>query len=85
MRVLPAPSPPVPPRLPRPRPLRRQRSVELADLHRLRTPVQRTSALRVVLADLKQRGTRADELDLRFDRQVIVRPATPTPGDTHSG
>jgi len=46
---------------------------------------QRLSALRVVLADLKQRGTRADELDLRFDRQVIVRPATPTPGDTHSG
>jgi cell division protein FtsQ len=32
------------------------------------------SALRVVLADLQQRGTVAQEVDLRFDQQVIVRP-----------
>ena len=39
------------------------------------------SALRVVLADLQQRGTVAEEVDLRFDQQVIVRPAAP-PGGT---
>jgi cell division protein FtsQ len=33
------------------------------------------SALRVVLADLKQRGTLAREVDLRYEGQVIVRPA----------
>ncbi len=33
------------------------------------------SALRVVLADLRQRGTVAREVDLRFENQVIVRPA----------
>lgn len=33
------------------------------------------SALRVVLADLKKRGTVAREVDLRFEGQVIVRPA----------
>ena len=33
------------------------------------------SALRVVLADLKQKGAVADEVDVRFDQQVIVRPA----------
>ncbi|HTK31693.1 MAG TPA: FtsQ-type POTRA domain-containing protein [Candidatus Saccharimonadaceae bacterium] len=38
------------------------------------------SALRVVLADLKQRGTLAQEVDLRFDNQVIVRPVEPTGG-----
>ncbi|HET7226834.1 MAG TPA: FtsQ-type POTRA domain-containing protein [Candidatus Eisenbacteria bacterium] len=32
------------------------------------------SALRVVLSDLKQRGTPAEEVDLRFANQVIVRP-----------
>jgi hypothetical protein len=32
------------------------------------------SALRVVLADLKRRGTVAREVDLRFEGQVIVRP-----------
>jgi cell division protein FtsQ len=36
------------------------------------------SALRVVLADLKRRGTTAREVDLRFQGQVIVRPAEPT-------
>jgi len=33
------------------------------------------SALRVVLSDLKQRGMPAEEVDLRFANQVIVRPA----------
>ncbi len=33
------------------------------------------SALRVVLADLKQKGTSADEVDVRYENQVIVRPA----------
>jgi hypothetical protein len=33
------------------------------------------SALRVVLADLKRKGVPADEVDLRFEDQVIVRPA----------
>jgi len=37
--------------------------------------VRALSALRVVLADLEQRGTVAEEVDLRFDQQVIVRPA----------
>ena len=32
------------------------------------------SALRVVLADLEKRGTLAQEVDLRFRNQVIVRP-----------
>jgi len=41
-------------------------------------PEKRTlSALRVVLADLKRRGTIAREVDLRFRNQVIVRPAEP--------
>jgi cell division protein FtsQ len=35
----------------------------------------RLSALRVVIADLRQRGTAASEVDLRFENQVIVRPA----------
>jgi hypothetical protein len=30
-----------------------------------------------VLADLHQRGTVAQEVDLRFEHQVIVRPAAP--------
>jgi cell division septal protein FtsQ len=39
-------------------------------------PSARTlSALRVVLADLKQKGAAADEVDVRYDNQVIVRPA----------
>jgi Cell division protein FtsQ/DivIB, C-terminal len=33
------------------------------------------SALRVVLADLRQRDVTAREMDMRFDNQVIVRPA----------
>lgn len=44
----------------------------------------RLSALRVVLADLKARGTAAGEVDLRFENQVIVRPALTADG-THSG
>jgi cell division protein FtsQ len=35
------------------------------------------SALRVVLADLEKRGTLAEEVDLRYERQVIVRPPEP--------
>jgi hypothetical protein len=39
------------------------------------------SALRVVLADLRRKGVVADEVDLRFEDQVIVRPAAwPRPG-----
>jgi hypothetical protein len=34
------------------------------------------SALRVVLADLRQKGMSADEVDVRFEDQVIVRPAS---------
>jgi cell division septal protein FtsQ len=33
------------------------------------------SALRVVLADLQRRGVIAEEVDLRFEGQVVVRPA----------
>jgi cell division protein FtsQ len=40
----------------------------------------RLTALRVVLADLERNGVRAEEVDLRFDHQVIVRPADP-PGE----
>jgi cell division septal protein FtsQ len=36
--------------------------------------MRRLSALRVVLADLKQKGTAAEEIDVRFENQVIVRP-----------
>lgn len=42
--------------------------------------VRRLSELRVVLADLRQRGRPAREVDLRFEHQVIVRPAE-TGGD----
>ena len=44
----------------------------------------RLSALRVVIADLRQRGTAASEVDLRFENQVIVRPAGDA-GGTHGG
>ncbi|MBI1795655.1 MAG: FtsQ-type POTRA domain-containing protein [Candidatus Eisenbacteria bacterium] len=44
--------------------------------------LSRLSALRLVLADLKLRGTEANEVDLRFEDQVIVRPAAPA-GATH--
>ena len=44
----------------------------------------RLSALRVVIADLHQRGTSAREVDLRFENQVIVRPAGEQAG-THGG
>ena len=36
--------------------------------------VRRLSALRVALVDLDQRGITAQEVDLRFEDQVIVRP-----------
>jgi cell division septal protein FtsQ len=39
------------------------------------------SALRVVLADLDQRGTVAQEVDLRFESQVIVRPVQEKAGE----
>jgi cell division protein FtsQ len=39
------------------------------------------SALRVVLADLRQRGTVAAEVDMRFENQVIVRPASGKAGE----
>jgi len=42
---------------------------------------RRLSALRVVLADLEHRGIAAQEVDLRFDQQVIVRPVEPRPAD----
>jgi cell division protein FtsQ len=43
-------------------------------------PDRRTlSALRVVLADLQQRGTLAREVDMRFEAQIIVRPVAATP------
>jgi cell division septal protein FtsQ len=44
----------------------------------------RLSALRVVIADLRQRGTKASEVDLRFENQVIVQPAAEA-GGTHGG
>lgn len=57
----------------------------LMDGTRVLTPawppgLRRLSALRVVLADLAQRGTVAREVDLRFEHQVIVRPAETPPG-----
>jgi cell division septal protein FtsQ len=47
--------------------------------------VRTLSALRVVLADLKQRGTTAQEVDLRFQNQVIVRPAEPARAEAAHG
>ena len=41
--------------------------------------VRDLSALRVVLADLAHRGMLAQEVDIRFENQVIVRPVTPAP------
>jgi len=57
----------------------------LMDGTRVLTPawppgLRRLSALRVVLADLAQRGTLAREVDLRFEHQVIVRPAATDAG-----
>src|SRR5207247_708084 len=46
---------------------------ELASAGLLRKPF----ALRVVLAELDSRGTAAQEVDLRFENQVIVRPVEP--------
>lgn len=42
----------------------------------------RLTALRVVLADLEKSGVRAEEVDLRFEHQVIVRPVDPPAGET---
>ncbi len=39
---------------------------------------RKLSALRVVLEDLRQKGTLAREVDLRFEDQVIVRPVETT-------
>lgn len=46
---------------------------------------RRLSALRVVLADLKQKGAAAEEIDLRFENQVIVRPAIPPGAGSRDG
>lgn len=43
--------------------------------------VRRLSALRVALADLEKRGIAAQEVDLRFEDQVIVRPAESSQSD----
>lgn len=43
--------------------------------------LRRLSALRVVLADLDRRGTLAREVDVRYEDQVIVRPADPPEAD----
>jgi len=53
--------------------------ITLLDGTRVKAPAwppstRRLSALRVVLADLKQKGTPAEEVDVRFENQVIVRP-----------
>jgi cell division septal protein FtsQ len=45
---------------------------------------RRLSALRVVLADLDRKQMTADEVDVRFEHQVIVRPPE-KPGDTQAG
>jgi cell division protein FtsQ len=44
----------------------------------------RLTALRVVLADLERNGVRAEEVDLRFEQQVIVRPVDPPARATRS-
>jgi len=59
-----------------------QTTLLLLDGTRVLTPAwppgtRALSALRVVLSDLKERGTPAREVDMRFDDQVIVRPADP--------
>jgi cell division septal protein FtsQ len=46
---------------------------------------RRLSALRVVLADLKQKGTPAEEVDVRFENQVIVRPVGSPQAGTRDG
>ena len=43
------------------------------------------SALRVVLANLKQKGTVAEEIDVRFKDMVIVRPAPLPAADSRNG
>jgi cell division protein FtsQ len=46
--------------------------------------LERLSALRVVLADLEQRGIVPGEVDLRFAGQVIVRPVATAAGPVKS-
>ena len=65
-------------------------SLLLMDGTRVLTPawppdIRRLSALRVVLADLAERGTVAREVDLRFEHQVIVRPAEAPAGAATTG
>ena len=60
----------------------RERSGRVLALNRARARMRTLSALRVVLADLRQRGTTAEEVDLRFDQQVIVRPVPQKTGET---
>ncbi len=43
------------------------------------------SALRVVLTDLEHRGTAAQEIDLRYQNQVIVRPVAGSGAGTQPG
>jgi hypothetical protein len=38
-----------------------------------------------VLADLKQKGTTADEVDVRYENQVIVRPAATNEAEGRQG
>ncbi len=64
----------------------RSTSLTLMNGTRVRAPAwppgtRSLSALRVVLADLRQRGTLAAEVDIRFDNQVIVRPASGKAGE----
>lgn len=49
--------------------------------------MRRMSALRAVIADLESKNARPDEVDVRFERQIIVRPAlsaAPDPSPDHS-
>jgi len=46
--------------------------------------LRRLSALRVVLTDLSHKGTVANEVDMRFEDQVIVRPVA-TAEESHPG
>jgi predicted nucleic acid-binding Zn ribbon protein len=57
--------------------------LHLASGTRVRGPawppgVRDLSALRTVLADLARRGQTAEEVDVRFRNQVIVRPVEPS-------
>ncbi len=47
--------------------------------------LRRLSALHVVLTNLEQRGVAAQEVDLRYEHQVIVRPAAGSGAGTQPG